>query len=187
LELEDDVTKAELYTLAFPDLDKGATDWLASLIALHDPDTAARVGAHFTIGFGVSGLSETIYSSHLQSVATATAPITFTCRRAVVGTDHEHDFGYVFLVPDEGNSDLYALHDAFYTNAMTEFRRLDIPFKPHITVAQVASVLDAANIASQINSTGCEISGHIRTISAVSKSAINEVTTIAEARLTGCY
>jgi 2'-5' RNA ligase len=40
----------------------------------------------------------------------------------------------LFLLVQEGNSEIIRLHDELYTGVLAEFHRDDLPFVPHITL-----------------------------------------------------
>ena len=70
----------------------------------------------------------------VSSVANRSPSITFTLRWARAVRDAFGTGGHIFLVPDEGFSQIAALHDDLYLGVFASSRRADIPFIPHITI-----------------------------------------------------
>ena len=161
------MSQTELFCLAFPKLERAQEARLTRWCSRYDPERSARVAPHFTIGFGGAGIGEDLFFEHVKQIAGSTRTIDFTCRRAVVGTDHQSHQGFVFLIPDEGNGALYALHERMYGGILEPHRRLDIPFKPHITVANTKDLQRACAITEEINAEGFTLLGEVSALSVV--------------------
>ena len=160
-----------LFTLALPDLAPDIREWVRQVRAAHDPAFASRVGAHFTLVFGDTSVDPAAYLAHVRTVAAAGAPFPFACRRAEVGTDHQDDTGYAFLVPDEGRSDIVSLRAALHTGILARLLRPDIPYVPHITVGRFDSVALAAEACGALNASGIDVSGRITALTVVAMQA----------------
>jgi len=133
----------------------------------HDHAYRDVVRPHFTMVFQVRDLAEPAFSEHVGFVAEASGPIRFVCRYAMVHNDVSSDDYYVFLVPDEGFSELALLHDALYTKILESKLRLDIPYVPHIGVATLKDVHQCKELADELNAGHLCISGTIEEISVV--------------------
>jgi hypothetical protein len=96
-------------------------------------------------------------------------------RCAVLDKDAFHDYTHVFLVPDEGYSKLVKLHDQFYTGLLANELRLDLPFIPHIGVANAVDPHHCKKVADSLNAADFEIRGTIEELTIVS-FADNRVT-----------
>jgi hypothetical protein len=71
---------------------------------------------------------------------------------------------HVFLVPDQGFSQIVRLHDALYTDLLAPALRLDLPFIPHITIGAYPDPTISKALADQINQRDVVIEGQITTL-----------------------
>lgn len=153
-----------LYTLAYPTISTADAERLEAFRRRHDPHHAI-VAAHFTMVFACTGMNEHAYIEHVASVSRGSAPISFSCRYAMLGADDEVERGYVYLVPDEGFSGISRLHDALYSGLLRSHLRLDIPFIPHMTLGASSDRHAAKSLCDELNATGSAIHGAIEAIS----------------------
>lgn len=160
-----------LYTVAFPRLSAADAAFIETFRAQHDPASHAKIGAHVTLVFGCATVADPAYLAHAQQVAERTAPITFRCRYAMLGTDDEAERAYVFLVPDEGHAALSLLHDHLYTGPLADHLRLDLPYTPHITIASSADRRHAKGLCDALNVTSLDIHA---TVDALSIGSLDE-------------
>lgn len=166
-----------LYALAYPVLSEADSGFIARFRAEHDA-RHALVAPHFTMMFGCSAVGEAEYLQHVAAVAREAAPIGFCCRYAMLGADdHDGKTAYVYLVPDEGYSQLSLLHDRLYTGVMAPHLRLDIPFVPHITIATHAERRVAKELCDALNKRGLHIQGAVEavTVAALEDGKLNEL------------
>jgi len=133
----------------------------------HDHAYREVVRPHFTMVFQVRDLIESTFSAHVAHVAETSAPIRFVCRYAMVHNDVSSDDYYVFLVPDQGFSELALLHDALYTEVLAPRLRLDVPYVPHIGVATLKDPHRCKELADELNGQGLSIDGSVEEISVV--------------------
>ncbi len=152
-----------LYTLAYPVLSEHDSRWIEAFRHEHDPQFAV-VNAHFTMAFGCTDIGEDVYISHVEAASSLAHQIRFTCRYAMLGADHQTDSAYVFLVPDEGYSDLSRLHDHLYRGVLAEHLRLDAPFIPHITIGACSDRGLAKCLCDDLNDRGMEVGGLVNTL-----------------------
>lgn len=157
-----------LYTLAYPTLSDAEADLIARFRAEHDARHTV-VAPHFTMVFGCGAIAEAQYLQHVAAVARSSAPVNFCCRYAMLGTDDHGETACVYLVPDEGYSQLSLLHDRLYAGIMSPHLRLDIPFVPHITIGTLAERQVAKQLCDALNERGLHIQG------AVSELAVGEL------------
>ncbi len=172
-----------LFTLALPEFAPGAREWVDHVRAKHDRAFADRVGPHFTLVFGDMSLDQDAYIAHVRKIAGAAAPFPFACRRAEVGTDHQNDTGYAFLVPDVGHSETLGLRTALHTGIFAPLLRLDIPYRPHITVGRFDHFDAARPICDSLNTSGVDVSGRIAALTVVAMQPDGRIDEIARAPL----
>ena len=98
----------------------------------------------------------------------------------MLGNDDSNDNYYVFLLPDEGFSDIALLHDQIYTGPLQPYLRLDIPYVPHITVATISDNQRVKMLCDELNETGLEISGSLDgiTVGQYDGSVVQKVETL---------
>ena len=168
-----------LFTLALPEFAPGAREWVDRVRVTHDREFADRVGPHFTLVFGDTSIDQEAYLAHVGEVAGAATPFPFACRRAEVGTDHQNDTGYAFLVPDAGHSELLDLRAALHTGLFAPLLRLDIPYNPHITVGRFERVGPARPICDAQNASGIDVSGRITGLTVVAMQPDGRIDEVA--------
>ena len=81
--------------------------------------------------------------------------------------DPRSDDCQLFLVPDEGFSELALLHDALYTGVLASKLTLEIPYVPHIGIATLEDPTRCKELADALNGQGLNIAGTIDEISVV--------------------
>jgi len=92
------------------------------------------------------------------------------------------EYSYVFLVPDEGFSDVVQLHDKIYSRELRSCLRLDIPFVPHITVASSKKVAVCKELVDVLNDKKFEVTGRVQSLDLVFEDG-NRITTVSQIRL----
>jgi 2'-5' RNA ligase len=154
-----------LYTLAYPRWSEIDSQFIEQFRAANDLRSCDVVAAHFTLVFPCGAVGEPQYTEHVQAVAREQPAIPFVCRYTMLGTDAQDSTAYVFLVPDEGFSDLSLLHDRLYRGVLEPHLRLDIPYIPHITIGTVAERKQAKRLCDQLNERGIYIAGRVERLS----------------------
>jgi hypothetical protein len=119
------------------------------------------VSAHFTLVFPTQALSADALVAHVRTCASEAEPIGFVLRSALVVADHFTDAWHVFLVPDEGNSQLIKLHDHLYRGQMASELRLDIPYIPHLGIGSNEAAAVCKALADELNDMNLTIEGQI--------------------------
>src|SRR2546423_12783357 len=127
-----------LLVLAYPRIAHEDFVWLQAIRAQHDERYFALVAPHFTLVFPMTSVSRTDFSAHVRQQAAGIEAISFVARCAIVVADDGKKFSHVFLVPDEGFSEIVKLHDRLYAGLFAPELRLDITFIPHIGVGNAA-------------------------------------------------
>lgn len=166
-----------LFTLAYPALSAQDKAMIDAFRAEHDQRYRHVVAAHFTLVFGLAGISERDYLNHVESIAAMAAPVPFHCRYAMLGADESDDTAYVFLVPDEGNSAIALLHDRLYTGILAPLLRLDLEYVPHITIGTCPARQDAKALCDALNGQGISIAGRVEalTVAAMTGGIIENI------------
>lgn len=150
-----------LYSLCYPKLSVKDKAFIQSYRGKYDLPFIQVVSHHFTIAFGLSEIDAVQYTDHVRQIAAKTRRIRFCCRYAMLGNDDSNDNYYVFLVPDEGFSEIVLLHDKVYSGPLAPYLRLDIPYIPHITIATIPDGRKVKKLCDELNRTGLEITGSL--------------------------
>lgn len=125
----------------------------------------SEIAPHFTLFFlTLEGLTLEAWEAHLAKVTVGHRVINFAIRCALVMPEANSEKYHVFLVPDEGLSQLVKLHDEIYTDQLAAKLRPDIPFIPHITVGYSTDVQLARKAAQAINNQNVVLRGVLDTL-----------------------
>jgi len=154
--------------LAYPNIDGSSYNWIQSLRQEYDDRYYNVVEPHFTIVFPVFDIDEISLIDHIEKICGSVSSIQFTARSTVIVKDPLSEYTDVFLVPDEGNSQIIKLHDKIYTGILSESLRLDIPFIPHIGIAASTDMAEAKKISDKLNQEDICIAGKIEVLDLVS-------------------
>lgn len=106
----------------------------------------------------------------------------FVLRCAVLGDDAFSDFTHVFLVPDEGYSRIVKLHDRLYIGILKEELRLNIPFVPHIGIANSQNAQACKDLVDDLNAAPFEVRGRVEKLDVIWYED-NQVNTIKQISL----
>jgi 2'-5' RNA ligase len=156
--------KMSLYVVGYPESQKGDRAWIeasrADFTGLeHDP-----VPPHFSLMFAVRGLEPVQLVDHMRSVVAGFQPVDCVIRCAIPFKDILSEHSYVFLVPDEGFSQIVRLHDALYSGRLASQLRLDVPFVPHVTLGFTNDPVYCKQAVDAINAERREIRGVIKAL-----------------------
>jgi hypothetical protein len=157
-----------LLVLAYPSLARADYEWIQRIRARHDGRYYRLIEPHFTFVFSVSKVERKVFVEHVKGQARRVEPFKFVLRCALVVADDSGQFSHVFLVPDEGFSEIVRLHDALYTGALAPELRLDIPFIPHIGIGNSDDARECKRLADELNAEGFRLEGRIETLDVVS-------------------
>jgi 2'-5' RNA ligase len=156
-----------LLVLAYPRISPTDFEWIKAIRARHDERYFKLVEPHFTLVFLVEGMEQSVFSSHVKQQAAGVKPISFVLRCAMVVEDDSKTFSHVFLVPDEGFSEVVKLHDRLYAGVLALELRLDIDFIPHVGVGNAADARACKLLVDELNAQDFEIGGLIDTLDVV--------------------
>lgn len=130
------------------------------------------INPHLTLVFPVYDLKESDFAEHIRNISKKLSPINFTLNCAVTVKDFFSDYWDIFLVADQGNSDIIKMHDAFYSGILINYLRIDIPFMPHMGIGNDRDPFYCINLAKDLNMSGISINGTIKTLSIVNYDGI---------------
>ena len=150
-----------LFTLAYPLLSAADKAMIGEFRAVHDVRNALLVEPHFTLVYGTMGVAPDDYLKHVERIAASSHSFRFHCRYAALGANGNADTWHVYLVPDEGNSDLSRLHDRLYMGLLASHLRLDLQYVPHMTIGTCSDAEKAKALCDEVNAGALSIAGTI--------------------------
>ena len=168
-----------LLVLAYPQLEKKDFDWIQSFRAKNDERYYNLILPHFTLVFPVNNLPQKGFINHVEKASKKFKEFYFVLRCAQIVKDSFSDYTDLFLIPEEGYRIFVKLHDALYSGILEKELRLDIPFIPHLGIANNKDPRRCKILADEINSKNPEIFGAINKLDVVSFSN-DKVETIKE-------
>lgn len=122
------------FIICYPKLSIDDTDWIQSIRLKHDSQFNI-VRPHFTLVFGTNALGGREIFSHAQEAIKNQRRFNFALDQLEVVPDVSGRFSHLFLVPTKGYEEMTSLHDLLYTGPLGADLREDIPYIPHIGIA----------------------------------------------------
>lgn len=171
-----------LLVLSYPTISQNDFDWIQTVRAKHDPLYYEVVAPHFTIVFAVDHMNRKEFIEHVKNQAKGFRKIAFVLRSVAVVKDALSEYTHVFLVPDQGYSEIVKLHDKLYSDQLASELRLDIPYIPHIGIGNAVDPQVCKALAVDLNRQSFAIKGRIEELDVV-KYENNRVETIEQIRL----
>lgn len=174
--------------LAYPTFSSPDLSWIEAIRTRHDPQ-ATLIAPHVTLVFPLdeNELALDVLRTHLYDVVetpSRLSPISLMLRAALVMPESGKPGGHLFLIPDEGTSQLVKLHERLYRGLLLSHLRLDIPFVPHVTVGASNNLAALYEVAQELNAVDFAISGRIDRLTLVRYGA-GGVTPVDEIILAG--
>ncbi|NIR49535.1 2'-5' RNA ligase family protein [candidate division KSB1 bacterium] len=142
-------------------------DWIQSVRREHDSFFVDLIGPHFPLVFPTDGVSESTLIEHVRRHISLSYSFEVVFRCAILGDPDFLDHAHAFLTPDEGFSDIVRLHDRLYTGPLANELRLDLPFIPHVGIANTPRPEDCKIIADELNARNFEIRGRVETLDVI--------------------
>lgn len=154
-----------LAVLSYPKLSQNDYDWIQRVRAEHDM-YYGLVPPHITFVFP-SRIDESGFVKHVRQVASGTKRFDIVARCALTVKDIYGRYSQVFLIPDQGFSDVVRLHDRLYTGILAPELRPEIPFYPHLGVGNSTDVHECKRLAGELNGARFKIEGTVDTLDIV--------------------
>ena len=173
-----------LAVLNYPTFFDDDFDWIQSVRQEHDRLYYDVVDPHVSLVFPLDGVKPSTLIEHVREQARSSAPFKVVFRCAILGDPDFEDHAHAFLVPDEGFSDIVRLHDRLYTGPLADFLRLDLPFLPHVGIANTPQPEECREIVDELNAENFEIRGRVEGLDVVEYEG-NSVQTIEHVPITG--
>ncbi|MBN2442712.1 MAG: 2'-5' RNA ligase family protein [Spirochaetales bacterium] len=163
-----DEKQSALLVIAYPQLSDADLKWIDDFRKEYDTLFYGIVEPHFTIVFPTFGISQSQFITEIQDKVKTFKSFDFTIRCAMMTNDPLSSFYYVFLSPDEGNSNIVKLHDACYSGILRSTQRLDIDFYSHIGIGNTNDPVKCKELVDMINNQNRIIKGTVSALHVIS-------------------
>jgi len=152
-----------LIAISYPELEPDDMDWIQRFRSEHDSNYNL-LGPHFTLVFPTDTVERDKFIDHVRPIVQQQPVISFVNRCATVVPYRDKGGWHIFLVPDEGFSEIVKLHDRLYTGSLAGSLRMDLNFIPHMTVGFNDSVDKSKALADELNAMNFQIAGHLTSV-----------------------
>ena len=156
-----------LVVVNYPTLSDEDLAWIQAIRKAHDPLYFDVIGPHLALVFPTEAVSEETLIAHVRRQVASVAPFEVVFRCAILGDPDFEDHAHAFLVPDEGFSDIVKLHDRLYVGPLRSELRLDLPFVPHVGIANTPEPEACKAIIDAINAEDFEIRGRVEALDVI--------------------
>lgn len=151
----------------YPTLSEEDFEWIQSVRREHDVLYYDVVEPHLSLVFPIEEIDAPTILEHVRRQARSIAPFEVIFRCAILGDPDFENHAHAFLVPDEGFSDVVRLHDRLYTGPLSDFLRLDLPFIPHVGIANTPEAEGCKALIEELNAEPFEIRGRVAAVDVV--------------------
>ncbi len=153
--------------LSYPKLSESDYKWIQGIRRVNDSLFDA-VEPHFTLvfPFTTEDLAVGDLIRHVEAKVQGSNVVHFTFVEAKTEQNHFPAYSQTHLVVSKGADEITQLHDLLYADAgvLTSQLRSDIPYVPHVTVANQADQIVTQKLSETINREGIAINGLIDTV-----------------------
>jgi len=172
-----------LLVVAYPKCAPRDRAWIQSIRERYDPHFEL-IAPHVTLVFPNDRIDAKLLGQHVGQVCQAFSAFRFVARTSIIVKDHFSPLTHLFLVPDEGFSQVVRLHDALYRGPLAADLILEVPFIPHITIGAFDAMSEAKAQADALNQASFSLACSITTISLIQDQG-QEIRTLEQFRLAG--
>lgn len=156
-----------LLALAYPRISKKDYKWINDFREENDELNRRVMEPHFALVFPVFNQRPETFIEEIKSRSADHHSINFVILCAVMDKNAFTPYWHVYLVPDEGYSQIIKLHDSLYSGKLSHELRMDSPFIPHIEIANSVEKWTCKEWVDQINYLNLEIKGSIEELDVV--------------------
>jgi hypothetical protein len=142
------------------------------------------IAPHFTIVFSVPDMPLEVFTEEIKNQSAGISAIRFCLRSSVINKDSFSENYDAFLVPDEGFGMIIRLHDRLYSGRLSKHHRFDIPYIPHISIANSFDSTTIKKLVDEWNLREFEIRGCIAVLDVINYEN-RVITTIEKIQLKG--
>jgi len=165
-----------LLLISYPNLSAQDFSLIQSYRQLKDKQFSI-INPHFTFIFPIENIEPNDFISEVKDQLEDLRPFSFSLRCATINKDAFSDYYNIFLVPDEGYSQMVKVHDKLYSDKLYDYLRLDIDYIPHITIGNSLDKFVCKEIIDELNVTDFCINGSVSSFDVI-QFENNKVTTL---------
>lgn len=156
-----------LAVVNYPTLSNEDQAWIQTVREEHDKLYFHVIDPHFTLVFPTENIDQALLIEHVRKRVDSFEPFEVVFRCAIVGDPDFQEHAHVFLVPDEGFSEVVKLHDRLYMGLLRPELRLDLPFLPHVGIANAREVETCKDLVDALNAENFEIRGKVEQLEVI--------------------
>jgi len=171
-----------LAVVNYPTLSEKDFHWVQSVRQEYDRLYFDLIGPHFPLVFPTEAVTEEELKEYVRQCIGGVSAFEVIFRCAILGDPGFQGHAHAFLVPDQGFSDIVRLHDRLYTGVLRDELRLDLPFLPHVGIANAPTTEECKIIVDRLNAEPFEIRGTVETVDVIGFDG-ERVWTIEQLRL----
>ena len=124
-----------IYVLAYPQFEPSVAERIRRFRIANEPARAMLVPPHVTLVFGLMNIRPYEFLAHCEAAADQSSQFDVSFVSGEVTYDPFEKTHKLLLVSSAGSSQLAALHQQLYEGAQRAELKVDIPYRPHMTVA----------------------------------------------------
>lgn len=124
-----------IYVLAYPQFEPSVAERIRRFRTENEPARAELVPPHVTLVFGLMNIRLHGFLAHCEAVASRSSQFEVSFVSEEIAHDPFEKTHKLLLVSSTGSSQLAALHDQLYEGVQRAERKVDIPYRPHMTIA----------------------------------------------------
>lgn len=171
-----------LIVISYPKINRQDFEWIQSIRKKYDELYFNVIKPHFTFIFPVESADDKKIISHLKKMITRQHEIEFNLSKTIINKDVFNNYWHIFLVPAKGEKEIMKLHDKLYTGILAPELRKDIPFIPHLGIANGKNKNKCLALEKRLSKNTISINGKINEIN-ICRYENNKITTITKIRL----
>lgn len=131
-----------LYVLIYPKLSPSALADIERFRRRHEPERAALVAAHITIGFAIHSVPAEALIDHARRLASGVQAFELSFASVEPSWDPISAKHQLFLMVERGRDQLVALHAALYRQLPAGDQQRGPAIEPHMTIATASNQRD---------------------------------------------
>ena len=124
-----------IYVLAYPKFEQSVAERIRRFRNENEPDRAMLVPPHVTLVFGLKNIRLKEFLAHCKATANRSSQFDISFVSGEVAHDPFENRHKLLLISSAGSSQLVALHQQLYEGAQRAKLKVDLPYRPHMTVA----------------------------------------------------
>ena len=142
-----------IYVLAYPEFRPSVAEGINWFRTAHEPERAKLVPAHITLVFGLRKAQPHEFLAFCEDVAKHASELSVEFTTSEIVYDPFEKAHKLFLLSSIGTCALTALHNQLYKGPHRAELNLNIPYRPHMTVAtdedrRIIELLDVSTIGT---------------------------------------